>query len=166
MHRGSRRKRATIVWTVAVVLVAGAASFLMMRRSESSNGTPPAGPGGAPFARPLPTTDDLKRGFSGSGVPTGTPQVRHFNVVDVNTASLDDLETLPGITHDYAQKIAAGRPFRTFQELERVGIPHAIVEQISPPAIIRMPEAGPVAVPDPAPRSGAPPLPMEKPVKP
>jgi len=62
--------------------------------------------------------------------------VRYFKDVDLNAASLEELETLPGITPDQARKILGGRPYRSMQELERVGIPHDIVEQISPPAII------------------------------
>jgi len=70
------------------------------------------------------------------------PIVRQMAVVDLNAASLAELETLPEITPAYAQKIIAGRPYRAMSELERAGIPHQIVENISPPAIIRLTERG------------------------
>jgi DNA uptake protein ComE-like DNA-binding protein len=67
-----------------------------------------------------------------------------FAVVDLNSASLADLRTLPGMTLDYARKIVAGRPYRSFREVvERGGIPQAIVEQITPPAVIRLIERAP-----------------------
>jgi DNA uptake protein ComE-like DNA-binding protein len=70
------------------------------------------------------------------------PIVRQMAVVDLNAASLAELETLPEITPAYAQKIIAGRPYRSMSDLERAGIPHQIVENISPPAIIRLTERG------------------------
>jgi DNA uptake protein ComE-like DNA-binding protein len=81
------------------------------------------------------------------------PIVREMKVVDLNTASLAELETLPDITPDYARNIISGRPYRSMSELERAGIPHQIVENISPPAIIRLTERG-SPPPDLGPRPG------------
>jgi hypothetical protein len=78
--------------------------------------------------------------------------VHYFSTVDLNTASLAELETLPGITSDYADQIVAGRPYGSMHELERTGIPRAILDQISPPAIIRLEDrGGPVSAPRPIP---------------
>jgi competence protein ComEA len=60
--------------------------------------------------------------------------------VELNSASLAALETLPGITREYAQKIIAGRPFHSFHDVELAGIPPAIIEQITPPAMLRWTE--------------------------
>jgi DNA uptake protein ComE-like DNA-binding protein len=71
-------------------------------------------------------------------VPIG----REMAVVDLNAASLAELETLPDITPDYARKIITGRPYQSMSDLERAGIPRKIVENISPPAIIRLTQRG------------------------
>lgn len=41
-------------------------------------------------------------------------------VVDVNYASLEELQTLPGVDEDLAKIIIKYRPFGTFDELEHV----------------------------------------------
>jgi DNA uptake protein ComE-like DNA-binding protein len=70
--------------------------------------------------------------------------VQTFAVVDLNSAPLADLQTLPGMTSDYARKIIAGRPYQSFREVvERGGIPQVIVEQMTPPAILRVLERSP-----------------------
>jgi DNA uptake protein ComE-like DNA-binding protein len=77
--------------------------------------------------------------------------VKTFAVVDLNSARLADLQTLPGITLDYAQKIIAGRPYRSFREVaEHTGIPQAVVDQITPPAIIRVIERVPPGTAEPS----------------
>jgi len=57
--------------------------------------------------------------------------------IDLNSAPLSQLETLPGMTAEYASKIIAGRPFRTLADVERVGIPLTVLQAMSPPAMIR-----------------------------
>jgi hypothetical protein len=58
-------------------------------------------------------------------------------VVDLNSASLSQLQTLPGMTNDYAQKILAHRPYSSFADVERAGIPRDVVQGMTPPAIIK-----------------------------
>jgi hypothetical protein len=60
-----------------------------------------------------------------------------FDGVDLNTASLSQLETVPGMTADYAHKIIAGRPFHSRSDLVRAGIPQAAFERMSPPAYLK-----------------------------
>jgi hypothetical protein len=101
---------------------------------------PPGAPrqiGAGPGVPPFPFAPR-----SGNGPSMPVPIVREMKVVDLNTASLAELETLPDITPDYARNIISGRPYRSMSELERAGIPHQIVENISPPAIIRLTERG------------------------
>ena len=71
-------------------------------------------------------------------------------VVDLNTASVEELQTLPEITLDYARKIVKGRPYKERSDLERAGIPHDVAQRIGPPAVIK--SVGPGPAPRKAPR--------------
>jgi len=115
-------------------------TFTPFPPAPSRKGMAPPMPGGR-GAGPFP--------FPVNGPQPGSPIVGTFKIVELNSASLAELETLPGITPEYARKIMAGRPYRSMSDLERVGIPHAIVAEISPPAIIRFEESKPNPNPKP-----------------
>jgi DNA uptake protein ComE-like DNA-binding protein len=66
-----------------------------------------------------------------------------LKVVDLNSATLVELQTLPGITQSYATKIVASRPYHSLEEVERAGVPRDILQQIMPPAIIKITGHGP-----------------------
>jgi competence protein ComEA len=52
--------------------------------------------------------------------------------VDLNTASLDDLQELPGVGPVTAQKIIDGRPYKTPADLAKAGVPARVVDEIKP----------------------------------
>jgi competence protein ComEA len=65
--------------------------------------------------------------------------------LDINSATKDQLDALPGIGGTYAQKIIAGRPYRTKRELvTKKVIPQSLYEKIKDQIIAHhsMPTAG------------------------
>ena len=125
-------------WFVAVVVLAAAGyglfrmGQLSSRPSDGFTTFTPAQPSTAP---PFPPVQG-GRNSAPPGFPLGRGPT--FQAVDLNSAPLADLQTIPGITADYAKKIIAGRPFRSIDDIERVGIPHEVVQHVSPPAILRV----------------------------
>jgi hypothetical protein len=120
---------------VAVLMAGGYVFFTRAGRSEPSGTF-------TPFRTVTPFPSAPPGNLRSPGAPMPIPIVHEMKVVDLNTASFVELETLPDITPDYARSIISGRPYRSMSELERAGIPHQIVENISPPAIIRLTERG------------------------
>ena len=115
---------------IAILALLAAGGYLVVARSRSAAPEP----GFTPFQSAPPRNAVPP----GSPMPSGMVMGRQMAVIDLNSASLAELETLPAITPDYARKIIAGRPYQSMSEVERAGIPHAILEQMSPPAIIRL----------------------------
>ncbi|MGD9720656.1 MAG: ComEA family DNA-binding protein [Pirellulales bacterium] len=51
--------------------------------------------------------------------------------LDLNTATLEQIQRLPGVGVTWAPRILAGRPYRTFGDLARDGIPYTTIESLS-----------------------------------
>jgi hypothetical protein len=152
-EKGGIRRRGGWLWFVAVAAVV-IGGYLFSNRSGHMEPVPggvitspfPAGQSGtvrSPFPMPRP----------GSPMPPGVKVVEH-KVVELNSATLAEIETLPGVTPDYAQKIIAGRPYQSIADLARTGIPRSVLDDISPPAVIRTNRAGmPMPTPADSPRT-------------
>lgn len=107
----------------------------------------PGAPGGAPVAGSAPSSGETPAepkpapmaitGASASGAPAA-------GAVDINSASVDELETLPGIGTTKAKAIVADReangPFKTCADLDRVdGIGMSTVTSIGSACVAKPP---------------------------
>ena len=68
------------------------------------------------------------------GAKSKTPKV------DVNTATQEQLETLPGVGEAYAKKIIAGRPYSSVADLSKAGLPASTIDKITPLATASKPK--------------------------
>lgn len=59
------------------------------------------------------------------------------NIINLNTAQLDELTSLPGVGPAMADRIVAARPYETFDDLQLVsGIGPAIIERLAPLVVL------------------------------
>jgi hypothetical protein len=156
--------RRWLSWSLVAVVLVGMAGYLVFSRTRPAAPGLPGNDGvTTPGFSPMPQSNGPARGLTPPPFPNGRmpggrlpPGARGTDavppgllrgaktmaVVDLNTAQLADLQTLPGITPEYARKIMAGRPYHSFRDVvEHAGVPQQVVDQISPPAIIRVVES-------------------------
>jgi competence protein ComEA len=79
------------------------------------------------------------QGSSGkSQAQTSAKKAANVDLIDLNTATKEQLMTLPGIGDAYAAKIIAGRPYRAKNELTSKGIiPEATYKKIAAKVIAK-----------------------------
>ncbi len=62
---------------------------------------------------------------------TAPQPVTKSNLIDLNTATAEQLQELPGIGAAYVKKIVAARPYKSVNELAKAGVPAATINKIS-----------------------------------
>ena len=84
-------------------------------------------------------------------------------LIDLNSASEKELESIKGVGPAMAKKIVAGRPYKSVDDLSKAGIPAKTVEGMKP--LVKVGPPAPPAPPAAAAKPAAPPAPPKAPAK-
>jgi competence protein ComEA len=110
------RPQAWVLTAIAAALICGlAAASAFAQAGTFLNAGTKSGPAALP----------AQAGKSATKAPAS-------KMIDINSATVDQLKTLPGINDSYAQKIVKGRPYRVKTDLVRKNIiPQAAYNKIA-----------------------------------
>jgi competence protein ComEA len=76
--------------------------------------------------------------------------------VNINTATAEQLQALPGIGQEYADAIIQGRPYTSIDQLERAGVPARLIVRFRKHAALKGPTVVPKPVAEPKAEAAAP----------
>jgi len=107
-------KRSTLLSSLAVA-AALSVPFVAMAQTGTTPSTPPAS---TPAAAPAKTTTPTKTTAKSSSTKSTSSKSTHAAKPDINSASKDDLMKVKGMTDADADKIIAGRPYKSVSDLK------------------------------------------------
>ncbi|MBN8896881.1 MAG: helix-hairpin-helix domain-containing protein [Rhodospirillales bacterium] len=85
-----------------------------------------------------PSATTTARGATTTAPSTATPAASQSKLLDINSVSIEQLDTLPGIGKARAEAIIKNRPYRAKNELaSRHIIPQSVYDQIKDKIVAR-----------------------------
>jgi competence protein ComEA len=114
---------------------AGVSSQTIGKIKSQVTVTVSGGPAGASAAATAATPSAKSSHGHAKGAAAASvaaPAAVSGGLVDVNTASEKELESLPGVGPATAKKIVAGRPYGAVGDLAKAGVPSGTVQKIAP----------------------------------
>jgi DNA uptake protein ComE-like DNA-binding protein len=119
-------KRSSLLSSLAVAAALTVPFAAMAAQTGTQPATPPASTPAAPAKAPA-TTTPAKSSSTKQSTSTKSTSSHHMAKVDINSASKDDLMKVKGMTDADADKIVAGRPYKSVSELKSKKIIDAAV---------------------------------------